>query len=179
MGLPTVIWWFMQGPWLFRVSKGNQQELQDKFLELTQSDFCHLLLVKANHLFCKIIREVSIQGCEEIDFVSWWEEVSHYRDVDTGSVSSFLFFNITHFYYEPNSWVNFHYTLAASFTPQEFNRRYSEKNSAWVSMTFFSPKIYSQFGKNMSKINICYKSNMSFIIAKKETPEKIILFTHW
>lgn len=69
--------------------------------------------------------------------------------------------------------------LAASFTPQEFNRRYSEKNSAWVSMTFFSPKIYSQFGKNMSKINICYKSNMSFIIAKKEIPEKIILFTHW
>ena len=40
-------------------------------------------------------------------------------------------------------------------------------------MTFFSPKIYSQFGKNMSKINICYKSNMSFIIAKKKLQKKL------
>ena len=49
---------------------GITRPFMTKSLGLTQPDFCHLLLVKANHLFYKIIHEMSIQGCEEIDFVS-------------------------------------------------------------------------------------------------------------
>lgn len=108
-----------RGPWLFRRQKGTNRNYKTFYDQVSGAHTVWLLSLftgQCKSFILQNIREMSIQGCERIDLFLGWEAVTHYRD-DRKCEFFFLVFNITHFYYEPKLMSNFHYTLAALFTP--------------------------------------------------------------